>query len=77
MVLDSQFGADLIRVNMEVYEFLSSHIQRFQVECPIPGGFKAGLYGALANFIWWMAALPTAEGWNQVSLRPLPTQAIL
>lgn len=40
MVLDLQFGADLIRLNMEVYEFLFSHIQRFQVALWMPHSWR-------------------------------------
>jgi len=35
---------------------------------------KARLDGALGSLSWWVAALPTAEGWNWVIFRSLPSQ---
>ena len=41
------------------------------MDAPFLEAFKARLYGALGNVICWVAALPTAEGWNQVSFKAI------
>lgn len=37
--------------------------------CLIPEAFKARLEGAHGSLIWWVAALPMAEGWNWMILK--------
>ena len=39
-------------------------LPREAVAVPSLKTFKARLDGALGSLIWWVAALPMAEGWN-------------
>ena len=39
--------------------------------------FKARLDKALGSLAWWVASLPLAGGWEWMTFRPLPTQAVL
>ena len=47
------------------------------VDAPSLEAFKARLDGTLGSLSWWEAALPIQGGGTMLSLRSLPTQAIL
>lgn len=48
-----------------------------KVDVPIVEVFKAKVVVALSKLLSWKVSLPISRSWNQVSLRSLPTQAIL
>jgi len=47
----------------------------FSSGCPTLKALKARLDGALGSLIQWVAALPTAGGWNQMVFEVLSNQS--